>query len=175
MTYHHFCKSHKVQNREKTSKSSNTASCKPVTLSCVGGKWRQRKQRGKKGIDDLRWSDGKEIEFAKQSERQQLWKVRCTMLFKHRPSPTLGSANRVNKNTWERKIKSLCSQSILTEKLFLHFMTKREDACPCNGHHCHTRVFQMFARVLLRTFKEVIKLLLTVPSQKSPSTRYSGL
>lgn len=177
MTYHHFCKSHKVQKREKTSKSSNRASCKPVTLSCVGGKKGRENRGGKKGIDDLRWSDGREIEFTKRSERQQVRKVRCTMLFKRRPSPTLGSANRELKRTREKHSwKTVCTQSILTVQQDFYIFWKQRTLVHAKLQcHCNARVFQMFARKLLRIFKEVVRFLLTVPSQKSPSTSYSGL
>jgi len=110
MTYHHFCKSHKVQKREKTSKSSNRASCKPVTLSCVGGKRRQRKQRGGKRdrwLEVVRW----QRDFTKRSWRQQVWKVSCIMLFKSRPTPTLGSAIRELTRTHARRKDIKCVQS----------------------------------------------------------------
>lgn len=63
---------------------------------------------GKKGIDDLRWSDGKKIEFTKREFKTASVKGELHHAFQ-KPSPTLGSANRELTRTCTRRKDKVCA------------------------------------------------------------------
>jgi len=99
------CKKGRKRQRAVTGPAVNQ-SLFPVWVAKEG---RENREGGKRDrwLEVVRW----QRDFTKRSWRQQVWKVSCIMLFKSRPTPTLGSAIRELTRTHARRKDIKCVQS----------------------------------------------------------------